>query len=160
MDLGIKCVLIISNFFYFCLLRLLKWQTLLYSFQEVDALVLEGTLEVLTLCFPALPVLDPGWDRWAWHQNLPASRCGLWRGRRVQGADESPQGEGRCPPHLYFSDFYFHCFSLFVILLQGKYSLRCDRLQPADRGEGEEDPRSSVPMGSRRSRESWTQWLP
>lgn len=42
----------------------------------------------------------------------------------------------------------------------GEHSLCCDWLQPADWGEGEEDPWSSLPLGSCWSGEPWTQWLP
>lgn len=36
---------------------------------------------------------DPGWDRRAWHQNLPAAWRRLRRGRGVQGTDQSLEGE-------------------------------------------------------------------
>lgn len=48
-------------------------------------------------------------------------------------------------PHLFFP---------------GQYSLCCDWLQPADRGEGKEDPWSSLPLGSGWSGEPRAQWLP
>lgn len=42
----------------------------------------------------------------------------------------------------------------------GEHSLCCDWLQPADWGEGEEDPWSSLPLGSCWSGEPRAQWLP
>lgn len=44
--------------------------------------------------------------------------------------------------------------------LPGEHSLCCDWLQPADRGEGEEDSWSSLPLGSCWSGEPGAQWLP
>lgn len=38
---------------------------------------------------------DPGWDRRARDQNLPAPRCRLWRRWGVQGADQSLEGVRR-----------------------------------------------------------------
>ena len=75
------------------------------------------------------------------------------------------------PPLCYL---YFHylfpypllwlCFPLgihwILSALPGKHSLCCDWLQPADWGEGEEDPWSSLPLGSCWSGEPWAQWLP
>lgn len=115
-----------------------------------------------------LPSSDPGWDCRAWDQNLPAARCRLGWGRRVQRADQGPESE-RCSwwsskqqTCFPFSFPYLHFQNLIVsyVSVSGQHSLCCDWLQSTDWGERKEDPRASVPLGSGRSGEPRTQWLP
>lgn len=47
-----------------------------------------------------------------------------------------------------------------VCLCAGQHPVRSDRLQPADRGEGEEDPRTPVPVGGGGGGKPRTQRLP
>lgn len=112
---------------------------------------------------------DFGWDRWAGHQNLSAPWCRLWRRRGVQGADQGPEGQTVGRHHkfwvlsmfpFFFFSLYDTCFTDVYVTVVGEYSLRCDWLQPADRGEGEEDPWSSLPLGCCWGGEPRTQRLP
>lgn len=67
------------------------------------------------------------------------------------------RGQITPPPCLYFPNLKLPVQSedprTCIFFFPGQYSLCCDWLQPADRGEGKEDPWSSLPLGSGRSGE-------
>lgn len=110
------------------------------------------------LCFPSS---DPGWDCRARDQDLPTARRRLWRGWGVQRADQGPEGE-RPPdaPACMNSGRNSKSDVWPYVSVSGQHSFCCDWLQPIDWGERKEDPRASVPLGSGRSGEPRTQWLP
>ncbi len=106
---------------------------------------------------------DFGWDQWAWDPDLPASRCWFGRGRRIQGTDACPKGQrSKCLSSLSaLPDLPKALIEVEgVCLCAGQHPVRSDRLQPADRGEGEEDPRTPVPVGGGGGGEPRAQRLP
>ena len=74
------------SFFY----NYLQWY--ICRLQELDFLRGVGPLRswhLLTVGFSGFNLSGPGWDSWAWDQNLSATWCWFWRGWGVQGADQS-----------------------------------------------------------------------
>ena len=65
-----------------------------------------------------------------------------------------------CPPPSLPPHYLGCCPFPSVSPCPGQHSLRCHRLQPADRGEREEDPRAAVPLGSGGGGEPRAQRLP
>lgn len=55
---------------------------------------------------------------------------------------------------------FTNLYLVLPLLYQGKHSLCCNWLKPADWGERKEDPGSSLPLGSGWSGEPRAQWLP